>query len=63
VKAQAAERENWNCDECRTGKVRMLLDDMQNSLRQIDKLKDRNREHETTLLMAGNGKKNTMSTK
>jgi len=63
VKAQAAERENWNCDECRTGNVRMLQDDLQNSLRQIDKLKARNRELETTLLMAGNGKRDTMSTK
>jgi hypothetical protein len=24
VKAQAAERENWNCDKCRTENVRML---------------------------------------
>lgn len=34
--AQAAERENWNCDTCRTEKVRMLQEDLQNALRQID---------------------------
>ena len=63
MQAQAAERENWNCDECRTGKVRMLQDDLQNSLRQIDELKARNRELETTLLMAETGNRDTMSTK
>jgi hypothetical protein len=60
---QAAEREHWNCDECRSGKVRMLQDDLQNSLRQIDELKARNRELETTLLMEETGKRDTMSTK
>jgi len=38
VKAQAAERENWNCDKCRTQKVRMLQEELQNALRQIDEL-------------------------
>jgi len=33
VKAQAAERENWNCDKCRTEKVRMLQEKPQNALR------------------------------
>jgi len=32
VKAQAAERENWNCDKCRTAKVRMLHYELQNAL-------------------------------
>ena len=27
VKAQVAESEKWNCDECRTEKVRMLQED------------------------------------
>jgi hypothetical protein len=44
VKAQAAERENWNCDECRSDKVRMLQEDLQKALRQIDELKVRKRE-------------------
>ena len=32
VKAQAAERENWNCDKCRTEKLRMLQEDLQKTL-------------------------------
>jgi hypothetical protein len=32
MKTQAAERENWNCEKCRTEKVRMLQEDLQNSL-------------------------------
>jgi hypothetical protein len=62
VKVQAAEKENWNCDECRTGKVRKLQDDLQNALRQMDELKARKRKLETTLLMAGTGKNDTMLT-
>jgi hypothetical protein len=34
VKVQAAERENWNCDKCRTEKVRMLQEELQNAHRQ-----------------------------
>ena len=29
VKAQAAERQNWNCDKCRTEKVRVLQEEQQ----------------------------------
>jgi hypothetical protein len=43
VKAQADERETWNCDKCRTEKLRMLQEDLQNALRQINELKARNR--------------------
>ena len=63
MKAQAAERENWNCDKCRTEKVRMLQEDLQNALRQIDELKARNRELEAKLLMARTGERDTMPTK
>jgi hypothetical protein len=56
VKAQAAERDNWNCDKCRTEKVRMLQQELQNALRQIDELKARNRELEAKLLLAGTAK-------
>jgi len=52
VKAQAAGRQNWNCDKCRTENVRMLQEDLQNALRQFDELKARNRELEAKLLMA-----------
>jgi len=63
VKAQAAERENWSCDKCRTEKVKMLQEELQNALRQIDELKVRNRELEAKLLMAGTGERDTMPTK
>ena len=52
MKAQAAGRQNWNCDKCRTENVRMLQEDLQNALRQFDELKARNRELEAKLLMA-----------
>jgi len=63
VTAQAAERENWNCDKYRTEKVNMLQEKLQNALRQIDQMKARNRELESKLLMAGTGVRNTMPTK
>jgi len=63
VKAQAAERENWNCDNCRTEKVKILQEELQNALRQIDELKARNRELDAKLQMAGAGKRETMTTK
>jgi predicted RNase H-like nuclease (RuvC/YqgF family) len=63
VKAQAAERENWNCDKCRTEKVRMLQEELQNARRQIDELKARNRELEAKLQMAGTGESDAMPTK
>ena len=63
VKAQAAERENWNCDKFRTEKVRMLQEELQNALRQIDELKARNRELEAKSLKAGTGERDTIPTK
>jgi predicted RNase H-like nuclease (RuvC/YqgF family) len=61
--AQAAESENWNCDKCRTEKVKMLQEELQNALRQIDELKARNRELEAKLQMTGTGERDTMTTK
>jgi len=63
VKAQAAERENWNCNKCRTEKVKILQEELQKALRQIDELKARNRELEAKLQMAGTGERDTMTTK
>jgi len=63
VKTQAAERENWKCDKWRTEKLRMLQEDVQNALRQIDELRARNRELEAKVLMAGTGNRDTMPTK
>jgi len=37
--------------------MRMLQEELQNALRQIDKLKARNMELESKLLMAGTGKR------
>ena len=50
VKAQAAEREYWNCVKCRNEMVIILQEDLQNALRQIDELKARNRELEAKFL-------------
>ena len=63
VKVQAAEREKWNCDKGRTEKVRMLQEDLQNALRQIDELKAKNRKLEEKLLLAGAGKRDTVPAK
>jgi hypothetical protein len=63
VKVQVVERENWNCEKCRTEKVRMLQEHLQNVLRQIDELKARNRELKAELLLAGTGKTDTVPTK
>jgi predicted RNase H-like nuclease (RuvC/YqgF family) len=63
MKAQAAEKENWNCDKCRTEKVEMLQEELQNALRQIDELKARNRKLEAKLQMAGTGESDAMPTK
>ena len=58
-----AEREKWNCDKCGTEKVRMLQEDLQNALQQIDELKARNRETAEKLLLAGAGKRDTVPAK
>jgi len=43
--------------------VRVLQEELQNALRQIDELKAKNRELETKLQMAGTGERDTMPTK
>src|SRR5215469_29921 len=62
VKAQAAERVNWNCEKCRTEKWRLLQEEHQSARRQIEELKVRNRELEAKLLKAGTGNTDTMPT-
>ena len=57
------EAEKWNCDKCRTEQVRMIQEDLQNALRQIDELKARNRELEQKLILAGAGKRDTGTAK
>jgi len=63
VKAQAAERGNWNCDKRSAEMVRMLQEDLQNALGQIDELKVRNRELGAKVLIAGTKKRDTMPAK
>ena len=64
MKAQTAEREREvNSNKCRTEKVRMLQEKLQNALRQIHRLKSRNRELGEKLLLAGIGKKDTVTAK
>lgn len=58
-----AERENWNCEKCRTENVRILQEELQNVLRQIDELKTRKREVEENLLLVGTGERNTVPAK
>ena len=60
MKAEEAEGENWNCDKYRTENVRMLQEELQNALREIDELKARYRQPEAKLLMAGNGETDTI---
>ena len=62
VTAQTAERESWNCDKCRTERVRMLQEELQNGPRVTDELKARDRELEAKLLMAGTGERDTVPT-
>jgi hypothetical protein len=54
--AQTAERENWSCDKSRTEKVRVLQEELQNALREIDELKVRNRELVAKLQMRDLGR-------
>ena len=63
MKTRAAESENWNSEKCRTEKIRMLQEELQNAQRQIDEMKARNRELEDKLLMAGAGKRDTAHAK
>jgi hypothetical protein len=55
VKGLTAERENWSCDKCRTEKVRVLQEELQKAIREIEELKARNRELGAKLQMAGSG--------
>ena len=43
VKGDWAVRDKWNCDKCKTERVRLLQNDLQNALRLVDELKARNR--------------------
>lgn len=49
VKGVWTEREKWNCDKCKTERVRVLQHDLQTAYRQIEELKERNKELEDLL--------------
>jgi hypothetical protein len=49
VKVPVPEREKWSCDKCLIERIRMLQEELQNALRQIDEPKSRNRELEEQL--------------
>jgi hypothetical protein len=56
VQVPGAEREKW-----RTKRIRMLRKKLQNTPRQIDELKSRNRDLEENLQLAGTGKRDAVS--
>ena len=57
VKGDWAVRDKWNCDKCKTERVRLLQNDLQNALRLVEKLKARNKELEEELIQARAGKR------
>ncbi|PNF31036.1 hypothetical protein B7P43_G17867 [Cryptotermes secundus] len=62
VKASVPEREKWSCDKCRIETIRVLQEELQNALHQIDELRARNRELEEQVQRAGAGKSDAVVT-
>jgi hypothetical protein len=58
-----AGREKWSCEMCKADRFRKLQEDLQNALRQIDKLKARNRDLKDKLLLVGAAKRDTVPAK
>ena len=56
VKFQVAESAKWNCDRCRSKRLRVLEEKLRDAQIQIEELKGRNKALEEQLLMAKNGK-------
>ncbi|PNF19592.1 hypothetical protein B7P43_G17139 [Cryptotermes secundus] len=52
----------WSCDKCRTERIRVLEEELQSALHQIDELKARNRELEEQVQRAGAGKSDAVVT-
>ena len=57
LKGEGAVRNKWNCDKCKTERVRLLQNDLQNALRLVNELKARNKELEEELFQARVGKR------
>ena len=53
VKIQVAESEKWNCDRCRSERLRVLEEKLRDAQIQIEELKLRNKELEVQLLRTG----------
>jgi hypothetical protein len=56
VKFQVAEGRKWNCDKCRSERVRVLEEKLRDTQIQIEDLKRRNKVLEEKLLLTENGK-------
>jgi len=53
----------WNCDKCKSERVKLLQQDLQKALRRIDELKVRNKVLEEELIQARAGKRNPVPVK
>jgi len=56
VKLQVAESGKWNCDRCRSERLRVLEEKLRDSQTQIEELKRRNKTLEEKSLLTENGK-------
>jgi hypothetical protein len=56
VKDQVAENRKWNCDRCRSERLRLLQEELQNALLQIEELKCKNKALGDQLRKTGAGK-------
>ena len=56
VKAQVAEGRKWICDKCRSDRLRLLEETLQNALLQINDLTRKNKALEEQLRMATDGR-------
>jgi len=56
VKFQVAESGKWNCDRCRSERLRVLEEKLRDAQIQIDELKRRNKALEEQILLTANGK-------
>jgi hypothetical protein len=56
VKFQVAESGKWNCDKCRSERLRVLEEKLRDAQIQIDELKRRNKALEEQILLTKKGK-------
>lgn len=55
VKVQVVENAKWNCDRCRSERLHLLEEKLQNTVLQIDELKRKNKALEEELQLAAAG--------